>query len=69
MKTTGVVLTITAIVLAIYDGYAVWAWGIDASISRFLQDTAIDSPVASFGIGFLCGHCFGYMKPNQRRVR
>lgn len=69
MTMTRLICTIVMIVLAIYDGIMVNFYGVDASISRFMQNTAMDSPVFAFGMGFLAGHFFGYMKPTTIRAR
>lgn len=53
--------------LGVYDAYMVTFYGVEASISKYLQNTAIDSPIFSFAMGFICGHVFGYMKPTGER--
>jgi hypothetical protein len=68
MKLTALFCTAVTIVLGVYDAYMVTFYGVEASISRYLQNTAIDSPVFSFSIGFICGHVFGYMKPTNERI-
>lgn len=68
MKTSALVCTIFMIVLGIYDAIMVTFWGVDSSISRFVQNTSFDSPFFSFGCGFLAGHFFGYMKPTDKRL-
>lgn len=68
MRTTALFCTTITIILGAYDAYVVTFYGVDASISRYLQNTAIDSPVFAFSIGFICGHVFGYMKPVRTRV-
>lgn len=63
MSPTATFVTVTMIVIAIYDAIAVTLWGVDGSISRFLQVTAFKSPALTFAFGFLAGHFFGYMQP------
>lgn len=65
MTTTALFCCTIMIVIAIYDAIAVSIGGIDASVSGWLQTTAMQSPAFSFGFGFLAGHFFGYMKPKQ----
>ena len=67
MKTTALFCTAITITLGVYDAYMVTFYGVEASISQYLQNTAIDSPIFSFAIGFICGHVFGYMKPTSDR--
>ncbi len=63
MTTTGMVVTGTAIFIAIYDAIAIHTKGIEASVSVFLQDTVLMSPAVSISIGVLIGHLFAYMQP------
>lgn len=68
MKATALFCTIAMIILGIYDAIMVSFYGVDASISRFMQNTTFDSPVFAFMCGFVCGHIFGYMKPTDKRM-
>lgn len=63
MDTTALVVTICVISLGIYDLCAVLYSGVGTSVSRFLQRTALKSPVIAFTFGFVCGHLWGYMAP------
>lgn len=63
MTKTSMIVTGTIITLGIYDLYAVNFGGVDTSISRFLQNSALDAPLIAFCFGFICGHIFGYLKP------
>lgn len=63
MTTTGILVIACFIVLGIYDAVVVMRNGVGCSISRFLQRTALRSPVFTFCIGALAGHIFGYMAP------
>lgn len=63
MTTTGLVVTILIITLAVYDLVVVLCTGVGTSVSRFLQRSALKSPLVCFGIAFICGHLFGYMAP------
>lgn len=68
MKLTALFCTIMMIIIGVYDGIMVTLYGVDASVSRFLQNTSFDSPAFVFMCGFVCGHVFGYMKPVKKRV-
>jgi len=59
MSTTGLVLTIVVIGLALYDLVLVLFSGTGSSISNFLVNVGIKSPVMSFCLGWLCSHFFG----------
>lgn len=64
MTRTAIVVTGCVIALGIYDLWAVnFGGGLPSSISRFMQNSALEAPFISFAIGFICGHIFGYMKP------
>lgn len=57
------------IFLGIYDAIVVsFFGGVDASISRFLQDTMFASPVFSFGLGAIFGHVALYMRPKWKNA-
>ncbi len=66
MKTTAILLTVTMITLGIYDAYVVTFSGVDASISRYLQQTMFSSPIFSFGLGAIFGHVALYFKPRWK---
>lgn len=63
MKTTDFICTAIIIILAVYDVVAIYLWGIDASISRWMQKTGTTSPFLIFVTGWLCGHWWGNMTP------
>lgn len=65
MTKTALVTTILVITLAIYDLVVVSFWGVEVSVSRFFQNAAFEAPFVPFGIGFICGHLFGYMPPKK----
>lgn len=68
MNTTGILIVTVFIVLGIYDAIVVIRKGVGCSISRFLQRTALRSPVFTFCIGAVVGHIFGYMAPEPIAV-
>jgi len=61
MTPTALFCCVVMIVIAIYDGIAVSLWGVSGSVSKWIQRTAISSPMFSFSFGFIAGHLFGYM--------
>lgn len=63
MYTTAVVCVVAMVSLAIFDLVMSQIYGVNGTISRVLQRTAFGHPAFSFAIGFICGHIFGYMKP------
>jgi hypothetical protein len=63
MKPTAMIITASVITLAIYDLIAVFCGGVPSSISRTMQNAGLDAPFIVFGLGFICGHIFGYMPP------
>lgn len=63
MTLTAMIVVGAIIALAIYDLLVVSCGGLQYSISRYLQNSALKSPFISFAFGFVCGHIFGYMPP------
>lgn len=61
MSKTAMVVLATCIMLGIYDLYAVTYYGIDGTISRYIQCSAFEAPVIPFVFGCLAGHFFFYM--------
>ncbi len=65
MKTSALVTTVLIITLGIYDLVCVLVGGESVSVSAFLVNVGFTSPMVVFAIGFICGHLFGYMKPEK----
>lgn len=63
MTTSGLILTACCIVVAIWDLIAVKNWGVNYSVSRWIQQQAVKHPSLLFAMGFLCGHFFASMVP------
>lgn len=63
MTTTALVVTIGIITLGVYDLIVVVRSGVGSSVSRFLQRSALRSPLIAFTFGFVAGHVWGYMAP------
>lgn len=61
MSTTGLVVYIGILALAIYDLTVVVFKGTASSVSQFLIRTAFRSPLITFAFGATCGHLFLYM--------
>lgn len=55
---TKLVLTITVIVLSIYDVYMIWTYGPRASISEVIVTCTKDYPIIALIFGLICGHLF-----------
>lgn len=62
----GLVTTILIITLGIVDLCFVLFGGTGSSVSSFLINAGFKSPVFVFGVGFVCGHLFGYMTPEEK---
>lgn len=54
--------TAIVILLVVWDAVVVAFGGVESSISRWVQSTAFQSPLATGGAGFLCGHFFKYYR-------
>jgi|TARA_Y100000004_G_C8885692_1_gene399620 hypothetical protein len=67
MSLTAKLVTGSIIALGIYDLLAVTVGGMPLTISRFMQDSALEAPFISFSVGFTCGHIFGYMPPKKEK--
>lgn len=59
MTKTGLIVTILVIGLMCYDLAAVLIGGTGSSVSNFLINAGIKSPVICFGAGWICCHLFG----------
>lgn len=66
MPMAGLVTTILIITLGIVDLCFVLFGGTGSSVSSFLINAGFKSPVFVFGVGFVCGHLFGYMTPEEK---
>ncbi len=64
MTLTRMIITAAIIILGIYDLFAVFWGGVDATISRVMKDAGIQNPFVIFVVGYICGHIFGFMSPN-----
>jgi len=63
MTASGLVLVACCIVVAIWDLIAVNTWGVNYSVSRFVQRSAIAHPSLILALGVIIGHFFAAMKP------
>lgn len=67
MSLTAKIVTVSVISLGIYDLFAATMGGMPLTISRFMQDSALEAPFIAFSVGFTCGHIFGYMPPKKEK--
>lgn len=58
MKLTKIICISSAIFIGIADAVLVYFYGIDGSISRWMQDTSYSAPLFVVMLGFLLGHFF-----------
>lgn len=63
LRTTAIIVMFFICFLGLYDLYAVIVGGVGVSVSRFLQISAFKSVLFIYGVGFICGHVFAYLKP------
>lgn len=68
MKWTAWIFLGVFVAAAIYDGVIVYTCGVDASISRFMQNAGHDSPFIVLVCGYLAGHFWGFVKPDKTAV-
>lgn len=68
MQRTAIILLSAFVAAAIYDGVVVFVYGVDASISRFMQNAGHDSPFTVFVCGYLAGHFWGLGRPSKPAV-
>jgi len=66
MSTTGLIITISVIVIGIYDLVVVLSSGTGSSISQVLVNAGFSAPVMVFSFGFVMGHLFGNMRPTKK---
>lgn len=68
MSKTATTITATLIVASLYDAGAVFRFGAESSLSRFMQNSGFDSPFVTFVCGYLAGHFLGFLQPNEFRL-
>lgn len=68
MTTSGMILVACCIVTAIWDLIAMKRYGVNYTVSRWIQQSAVTHPSLIFAIGFLCGHFFAAMTNMQLPV-
>ena len=57
-RITFIVIIILAVLIALYDLFALWRWGIEGTISVVVLEASRRWPAIPFGLGFLMGHLF-----------
>lgn len=65
MKMTQIVVLTAMITLGLYDLVIVTYYGIDGSISKYIQELIFEAPFANFVLGCVCGHLFFYMRHSK----
>ena len=59
VKYTQIFFLVTLLLIAVYDVIALFAWGVDATISRVVGvEASFDAPTIPFGVGIVMGHLF-----------
>ena len=59
VKYTQIFFLVTLLLIAAYDVIALFAWGVDATISRVVGvEASFDAPTIPFGVGIVMGHLF-----------
>lgn len=62
---TIIILAVTITSLLIYDVFAIFKGGTEASISSVIITFAYKMPIFTFLSGIVCGHLFWRMKTNK----
>jgi putative Ca2+/H+ antiporter (TMEM165/GDT1 family) len=65
MSNTRVVIFGLFITAALYDLYAVWFGGVDASISQAMTNLVGNHPFLMFVCGMLVSHFFGFVMQRE----
>jgi len=58
---TAIIVILTAVLLGLYDIFAIYMWGGNMTISWQLYTMGQNYPAIPFGFGFLFGHIYGSM--------
>lgn len=69
MKKTGLITTIAVIGLMLWDLLAVIIGGTGSSVSNFLINVGIQSPIVCFGFGWIMCHLLGgqmFLPPERK---
>jgi hypothetical protein len=53
---TGWIIVINVILLILYNVFAFWMWGQDATISKVMEHKMMNFPVIALVIGIILGH-------------
>jgi hypothetical protein len=65
MPLAGLLTTIGIITLGIVDLVFVLLNGTGSTVSTFMVNVGFSAPMVVFAVGFICGHLFGYMRPEK----
>lgn len=67
MKPAALITTILVITIGLVDlGFVVFGDGTSTTVSQFLINIGFKAPLVVFMVGFVCGHVFGWMKPEYK---
>ncbi len=72
MSRTGLLTTIFVITLMIYDLTCVLLTGTGSSVSNFLINAGIRSPIICFGFGWIMCHLMGgqmFVEPEKKEIK
>lgn len=58
MKITVAVILAVVLALVLYDVWALYRFGVDATISAITLRAAMAHPVVALAVGVVCGHLF-----------
>lgn len=67
MSNTGLITTILVIALMCWDLVSVLVGGTGSSVSNFLINAGVKSPVICFGMGWICCHLLGGQMFEQKQ--
>lgn len=65
-KVTKIFIAIMIAIIAVFDVYVFTVGGTEATISWTMFEWSHDYPVFTFAMGFVMGHLFWQMKPNEK---
>ena len=72
-KVTFIGIPFLIVLILVYDVYAIYVGGTEASISSLIIKSSYEMPFMVFCIGFflgvLCGHLFWRMKSNKDTIK
>ena len=67
MKAAKIISCLIAIIIGLADAVLVYYYGVEGSISRWIQDTSFKSPLFVVMLMFLLGHFWGLPKIKKEK--